>query len=413
MANTLLIEKESSGNYAFTLTIDTVVQPTVRNMFNYAMSIGNVLNFKTATGANVILRQNINVSDITLDDGTTVFTNLSIGAFLDKLEEIGFNDWRKGGGTGGGVDDFEQLNDTFSFFGQDGKVPVVDEQQSKLVPVTFYNYNKVTQMSDMPNTIIGGKMLVSKANGSGHEYKDIPTIPQPFLTSVGSFNYADLATQTTALDVVINIPLKLTNDGLGTETDLSKSPYGVGSMLDTANGQIDLSGLSVGDIVNFTLFSNLITTSSNQAYRYEVVFGVGSGNEVTKQMTDSHKKTSGIVYQSQFLNFVVENEDFKNFPAEVYVISDGNGTIVINSFFFSVIRKNINVIEFEEPNYPAEEFKFLQKGYGNTLPYPSIEIGDIFCGWTNDGTIRYSEAIYNGGLLNDSDNFTPLVQTLI
>jgi len=56
-------------------------------------------------------------------------------------------------------------------------------------------------------------------------------------------------------------------------------------------------------------------------------------------------------------------------------------------------------------------FKFLQKGYGNTLI--TYEIGDIFSGWKNDGTIRYSEAKWLGGSLMDSDNFLPLVQTEI
>jgi len=61
--------------------------------------------------------------------------------------------------------------------------------------------------------------------------------------------------------------------------------------------------------------------------------------------------------------------------------------------------------------FPSNNFKFIQKGFGNTLPTP--EAGDIYCGWSNDGTIRYSEALYISGSLDNSDNFTPLVQTLI
>jgi len=60
---------------------------------------------------------------------------------------------------------------------------------------------------------------------------------------------------------------------------------------------------------------------------------------------------------------------------------------------------------------PSTSFKFLQKGFGNLAP--TYEIGDIFSGWSNDGTIRYSEAKWLGGALNDSNNFTPLVQTEI
>lgn len=64
-----------------------------------------------------------------------------------------------------------------------------------------------------------------------------------------------------------------------------------------------------------------------------------------------------------------------------------------------------------EDGSPAGTFKFIQKGFGNILETP--QVGDVYCGWKNDGTIRYTEAIYLGGLLNNSDNFTPLVQTQI
>ena len=59
----------------------------------------------------------------------------------------------------------------------------------------------------------------------------------------------------------------------------------------------------------------------------------------------------------------------------------------------------------------ATSFAFVQKGFGNTDI--ENEIGDIFSGWSNDGTIRYTEAIWLGGALNDSANFTPLVETVL
>lgn len=58
-------------------------------------------------------------------------------------------------------------------------------------------------------------------------------------------------------------------------------------------------------------------------------------------------------------------------------------------------------------------FKFIQKGFGNTGSQNPPEAGDIYCGWSNDGTIRIHEALYISGTLNDSNNFTPLTQTLL
>ena len=61
---------------------------------------------------------------------------------------------------------------------------------------------------------------------------------------------------------------------------------------------------------------------------------------------------------------------------------------------------------------PYNIFKFIQKGFGNAN-LTINEVGDIFSGWKNDGTVRYSEAKWLGGALNNSDNFIPLVQTEI
>jgi hypothetical protein len=75
--------------------------------------------------------------------------------------------------------------------------------------------------------------------------------------------------------------------------------------------------------------------------------------------------------------------------------------------------KNFNFFStLIEKRSPATPFKFLQKGFGN-VNLLANEVGDIFCGWSNDGLVRYSEAIYQGGNINDSDNFIPLVQTEI
>ena len=57
-------------------------------------------------------------------------------------------------------------------------------------------------------------------------------------------------------------------------------------------------------------------------------------------------------------------------------------------------------------------FKFLQKGYNNTN-LNVYQIGDIFSGWRNDGVVRYAEAKWLGGSLDNSDNFFPLVQVEI
>jgi len=74
-----------------------------------------------------------------------------------------------------------------------------------------------------------------------------------YLNSVGSFHYADLATQTTPQAVAANVDEKLLNDGLGTYTNVSNAPYGVSSTYNSTTNQLDFSQLSIGDLINFRI----------------------------------------------------------------------------------------------------------------------------------------------------------------
>ena len=73
---------------------------------------------------------------------------------------------------------------------------------------------------------------------------------------------------------------------------------------------------------------------------------------------------------------------------------------------------SVNAIVSADILSTAASFKFIQKGFGN-IDLINVEIGDIFCGWKNDGTERWIEAKYEGGLLTNSDNFTPLLKVKI
>jgi len=345
MANTLLIEKETGGYYGFTLTIDGVVQDKIRNMFNDAFGKNNLVTINNSTGANLVKKQNISVFDITLIASGT-FTFSDIDAFLVKLIDIGFFDWRLGTGGGGGATRFDDLLDTFQYFGQDGKGVKVNESEQKLETYDIYNYRTITDLEDTYDVGIPNKMLVTDNDGNV-ALEDKITIPQPFLNSIGSFHYADLATQTTPFTVVANVPLKLLNDAEGTQTNVSNAPYGVGVVWDETNNQIDLSALSVGDLVHLRIDTNLTTGSANQTYRFYANMAIGSGNEWTLDLTDSQKKTSGLVHTNAEVSFDVSNEDTRDFPAEIYVVSDGGGTIVINGWYFEIIRKNINIIDID------------------------------------------------------------------
>jgi hypothetical protein len=122
-----LVITKQTGNF-FSLVLDGG-EPIISEK-NRLTTVGDFCNFKTANGANLILKQNILVEEITVvASGTFTFTNTN--ELWDKLIEVGFFD-----GTlvlpPSGITRFDELEDTFSYFGRDGQVLIVNESEQKL-----------------------------------------------------------------------------------------------------------------------------------------------------------------------------------------------------------------------------------------------------------------------------------------
>lgn len=123
-----LIITKQSGNF-FSLVLDGG-SPIISEQ-NRLTTIGNFCNFKTANGANLILKQNIPYSDITVVASGS-FTFASVNLLWSKLIEVGFFNGITGTSGGGAIDRFDELLDTFTYLGRDGQVVVVNESQLKL-----------------------------------------------------------------------------------------------------------------------------------------------------------------------------------------------------------------------------------------------------------------------------------------
>jgi hypothetical protein len=128
-------------------------------------------------------------------------------------------------------------------------------------------------------------------------------------------------------------------------------------------------------------------------------------NETGRDLTIKHNAGSGN-YKYFFpngLDLVIKNSEIVQFKFRFTANNAGllDYVGVASTGAVAVITKQ-----------PFTDFKFIQKGFGN-VDLSINEVGDIFCGWSNDGTIRYLEAIYLGGALTDSANFTPLITVII
>ena len=249
---TLEIKKQSSGYFRFILDGDSD-NSIIDNAPNLT-SFGDLCDFKTKNGANLIKKQSISYADITyIDDSDVSFTFASIDLLWIKLISEGFFNGLATGGGGGGVSRFDLLDDTFSYVGNDGKVPVVDQAQLKLVPTTFYNFNEFIQLEDVAiSSLISGKIIaVENVLGTPKiVLKDPPAETMQLANTVGFLDYNDLATHTTPITLVANVDKKLTNDTLGAFTNILYSPFGVNSIWNSSTNSYDFTELSLGDTID-------------------------------------------------------------------------------------------------------------------------------------------------------------------
>lgn len=345
MANALIISKQTGGYFSFNLSINGAVQDEVSSIQNDLLTVGNTLHFKTSNGANIIKQQDITPAELTIIASGT-FTFATVTQVWDKLIEIGFFDWL-GTGGGSGVDRFDDLLDTFQYFGKDGYVCIVNESQQKLEAVPFYNYRKFTDLEDSPSFLVPNKMVVVNPAGDALILQDQPTTPDTYLNSVGYFDYNDSATHTTPLTFVSNTPLKLTNDTLGANTNTSENPYGVSYVWNSSVNQFDFSQLSIGDTIDIRVQVQVTTTTANQKFRITAKFGIGSVAQFENTILSSQVKTAGLEEISFVAPFYIGSTYIKDFPAELYITSDNGGTVIVDGWYVRILRKNINIITIE------------------------------------------------------------------
>lgn len=373
MANTLLITKQTGGYFSFLLNSDYAKE--IRSIRNDLIIFGTDCHFKTSAGANLIKLQNIQPNEITIVSGGT-FTGFTVDTLWTKLIEIGFFDWISDGGTGTGINRFDDLLDTFKYTGKNGKALRVNESQQKLEVFTVYNYRNFTDLEDTPSVLQANKMVVTNAAGNALEFQDIPEEQPQFLNSFGYFNYQDLATQTTPLSLTTNVKTLIPNDAAGVNTSDANAPYGVTSVYNEVTSEFDFTQLSVGDAIILRLDYTLTTTTANQKYFFSFRLGIGSVVEFERNVFYQEVKTAGSVGQWVNLVFTIDSEYVRVNPAKLYITTDASGSFKNNGYKVEIIRKNINIVDIvtdvEDATASVKGILKLTGDLGGTSDLPTV-----------------------------------------
>lgn len=371
----LEIERILDSRFEFSLNGGDPISDNAPNLTTF----GDICHFKTKNGANLIKNQNITYADVTVIDtfgGTGSHTFANIQNLWTKLIELNFFVGVSGSGGGSGVTRFDALLDAFTYFGNDGKVPVVDESQLELVPTTFYNFNEFTQLEDVSiETLISGKVLsVALVEGTPKIVLSDPIEEsEQYFSAVGGFYYADLATQTTALAYTTG-DLQLENDIEGDETFLSQPPYGITGVWDESTNTFDFSQLSIGDEIILRVDLNVTTSAANQTSNIKLLLGEGTADEKTIVLDIFYTETAAATIMTAKVHFDIRNENQRTTAAKLLFSSDASADIEVVGFHPYIIRKSVNILDVNDNTFKT--FTVAQ------LASPTVDTS------TNIGTIK-------------------------
>lgn len=171
-----------------------------------------------------------------------------------------------------------------------------------------------------------------------------------YLNAIGTFHYADLATQTTPINVTANTETLLTNDALGEYTSITNAPYGVPTVYNATNNEFDFSALAVGDLVHIRPDLLIDLVGTNTSYEIYMKFAIGTASEWVLNLSTSERKSADEFKKNAYLGFDIANEDTRTAPAKMFIKTDAAATVKVNGYYLEVLRKNINIVDFTDSN---------------------------------------------------------------
>lgn len=152
-----------------------------------------------------------------------------------------------------------------------------------------------------------------------------------------SFDYNDLATASVPISYTTG-DIVLTNDGLGTFTNVSEIPSGV-TIYNTSTNEFDFSSLQINDVVMIRLDITVETSSANQFFRTWLELSQGVSPYHINFHSYLQFKTAG-TYENLTVEMrvVIQNEETRDNPAQFKFSSDASADIVVNGYNVTILQ---------------------------------------------------------------------------
>lgn len=158
------------------------------------------------------------------------------------------------------------------------------------------------------------------------------------LATMGFYDYADNATQTTPISVTAGVKTLIENDGLGAFTNKNYPCVGVADIYDGSSDSFDWSGLALGDIIDIRLDIEVTTTSPNTDIQVYLELGTGAGTYQIPFIFTQVKGT-GAKPLNRFNGIYMGDANTLNNGGKFYIEADEDVTVKVNGWYCKVVRR--------------------------------------------------------------------------
>jgi hypothetical protein len=157
----------------------------------------------------------------------------------------------------------------------------------------------------------------------------------------GFFDYNDTSTSTSSISLLADVWANVPNDGLGTFTNLDYIPTGMTKLMDTSNGSLDFTELTLGSDVLIRIDFNVTPQTNNALLESRYVLGTGAGLYSLPIVSRRLDSGAGIPYSSEKGSFYIYMGDTNTLdnPGTLQVKLSTGGTLVNNGLAIKVYKK--------------------------------------------------------------------------
>jgi hypothetical protein len=185
-----------------------------------------------------------------------------------------------------------------------------------------------------------GQVLTSTGGAAEFAY---PAAPSGVVTQ-GFWDYNDLATSSSPIALTVaGQAYELTNDGLGTYTNLAYALPGKADIWDVATDRFDFTGgaLGLGDTLDFR-FDLLVTTSqANTEVTADLELGLGGSSYSISAIPPISLKSAGAYHLVRYTGVYIGDNNTLDNPARVIARADSTGvTVKVNGWYVRALHTN-------------------------------------------------------------------------